>query len=208
MVTRGLLVRLEARHGKEKEVAALLHSCMPMVHEENGTKAWFAMQYGRGKFGIFDAFEDEEARDAHLHGAVTRELGARAADLLVESPHVNHVDLLGAKLQQIARAPTKALMLTFHAQYGHDDDVAGYLREAEHLVDAEPKTTAWFGFHCRDIRAGGGVYGIFDVFPDNAGRFAHLTGRVPRGLAKQGFNLMRDFPEIRMVDLLETKLPH
>ncbi|MEO7774284.1 MAG: hypothetical protein ABIT36_02635 [Steroidobacteraceae bacterium] len=179
-----------------------------MIETEAGTTAWFAMQYGRGKFAIFGAFESDEPRQMHLRGDAARGLETRAEELLVDLPRIDFIDLLGAKLSSGSAAPSKALLLTFHAQIGHTDEVAGYLCDSERVVDTEPNTMAWFGFHCRDFRVGGGEFGIFDVFADNAGRFAHLTGRVPRGIAKQGMNLFRDFPEIRLVNLLESKLPH
>ena len=71
----------------------------------------------------------------------------------------------------------KALLLSFKARAGHESQVAQFLRDAQALVEQEPRTVAWFA-----IRFDDGHFGIFDVFPDNSGRFAHLTGHVPREL--------------------------
>lgn len=208
MVTSGLLVRLEARHEHERAVEELLRTSRPQIEAEPGIRAWFPMQYGRGRFAIFSAFEDDAARESHVRGTLASLLESRARGLLSEEPQVDHVDLLGVKLPSVPSTPAKALLLTFHAQHGHEADVASFLQEGEQLVQQEQGTTAWFGFHCRDIRPGAGAYGIFDVFADNTGSFAHITGRVPRGLARGALNLLRDFPEIHMVNLLAPRVTH
>ena len=66
MVTKALLVRLEALPGKEAELASFLEGARSIVMEEPGTTAWFAIQIGPSTFGVFDVFPDDEARDAHL----------------------------------------------------------------------------------------------------------------------------------------------
>ena len=68
MTTKGLLVRLEAKSGKEAEVEEFLRSAVPLVQQEAGTTAWFAIRFGQSEFGIFDVFPDEAGRDAHLTG--------------------------------------------------------------------------------------------------------------------------------------------
>ena len=98
MVSVGLLVRLEARPGKEAEVGEFLRSALPLVQDEMATTAWFALQFGPSSFGIFDAFPDDEGRQAHLAGRVAALLTARADDLLSAPPVVEKVDALAAKL--------------------------------------------------------------------------------------------------------------
>jgi len=70
MVTVALLVRLEAKPGKEAAVEAFLNSGLALVQEEPNTTAWFAIRMGQATFGIFDAFPDESGRAAHLSGRV------------------------------------------------------------------------------------------------------------------------------------------
>ena len=70
MVTRGLVVQLEARAGKEDEVAAFLEGALPLVEREPETVAWFALRLGTSSFAIVDAFPGEEGRLAHLAGPV------------------------------------------------------------------------------------------------------------------------------------------
>jgi quinol monooxygenase YgiN len=98
MVTVALLVRLEARPGKEAEVESFLKSGLAIVEEEPDTTAWFAIRMGPSTFGIFDAFPDESGRAAHLSGRVAAALMAKASDLLSAAPVIEKVDVLAAKL--------------------------------------------------------------------------------------------------------------
>jgi quinol monooxygenase YgiN len=98
MVKLALYVRLEAKPGKEQEVADFLRSGLPLVEEEPATIAWFGIQMGPSTFGIFDAFPDEAGRQAHLSGKVAAALMAKASDLLAEPPKIQKVDVLAAKL--------------------------------------------------------------------------------------------------------------
>jgi len=98
MVTVGLLVRLEAKSGKESEVEQFLKSGLAIVEEEPETIAWFAIRIGPSTFGIFDVFPDESGRHAHLTGRVAAALMAKASELLAEPPAIEKVDVLAAKL--------------------------------------------------------------------------------------------------------------
>jgi quinol monooxygenase YgiN len=98
MVKVALYVRLEAKPGKEQEVADFLRSGLPLAEEEPATTAWFALQLGPSTFGIFDAFPDDAGRDAHLAGRIAAALMAKASDLLAEPPAISKVDVLAAKL--------------------------------------------------------------------------------------------------------------
>jgi quinol monooxygenase YgiN len=97
-VTRGLLVRLEARSGKEAEVQSFLEQGLALVQDEPATTAWFAIRIGPSTFGIFDVFPDEAGRDAHLAGRVAEALMARASELFGEAPAIEKLDVLAAKL--------------------------------------------------------------------------------------------------------------
>jgi quinol monooxygenase YgiN len=93
-----LWVRLDAKPGKEKEVAAFLHSGLAIVQEEPATIAWFAIQMGPSTFGIFDAFPNEAGRQAHLSGRVAAALMTKAPELLAKPPAIEKIDVLAAKL--------------------------------------------------------------------------------------------------------------
>jgi quinol monooxygenase YgiN len=96
MVTVGLFVRLEAAPGREAELATFLRNGLDLVQQEPGTTVWYAVQFGPSTFGIFDAFEEEAGREAHLNGAVAQGLGENA-DLFAEPPAIEQVDVLAAK---------------------------------------------------------------------------------------------------------------
>ena len=86
MVNVALLVRLEAKPGKEADVEKFLREGLAVVQEETATTAWFALRLGPSSFGIFDAFPDESGRQAHLNGRVAEALMAKASELLDEPP--------------------------------------------------------------------------------------------------------------------------
>lgn len=204
MVSRGLLVRLDARAGKEADVEAFLRAALPLVQREAGTTAWFAVRFGRGEYGIFDVFPDDAARDAHLAGPVAQALAQRGDELFAKPPRIQKLDVLANKMPAAgAREPdTKGVLLTFRAKSGHEPDVEQFLRDAQPAVMDEPRTTAWFAIH-----TDAGEYGIFDVFPDNGGRFAHLAGGVPRELAKHALTLLGSMPDLEMLNVEAEKLP-
>src|SRR5580692_2215499 len=95
-----LYVPLEAKPGKEKEVAEFLRSALPLVDAEPGTVSWFAIQEGPSSFAIFDTFDDEAGRDAHLNGKVAAALmeKAKAGDLFAEMPAIHKIGILADKL--------------------------------------------------------------------------------------------------------------
>ena len=98
MVTVALLVRLEAKPGKEDEVENILRGALPLAEQEPGTTAWFALRIGRSTFGIFDAFPNEGGREAHLTGPIAAALMAKASELLAGPPVIERVDVLAGKL--------------------------------------------------------------------------------------------------------------
>lgn len=97
MITKGLIVRLEIRAGRENEALALLRDALPLVENEPETIVWFALRSGTASFAIVDAFPDESGRQAHLEGAVAAALGERA-DLFSEPPRIEPVDVVASKL--------------------------------------------------------------------------------------------------------------
>jgi quinol monooxygenase YgiN len=98
MVKVALLVRLEAKPGKEEEVESFLKAGLALVDEEPATTAWFGLRLGPSTFGIFDAFPDDAGRQAHLSGQVAAALMAKAPELFSQPPSIEKVDVLAAKL--------------------------------------------------------------------------------------------------------------
>ena len=93
----GLLVTLEAQPGKEPDVAAFLKSAQSIVESEPGTARWYAIRISGSTFGIFDTFEDDSGRQAHLGGEVAKALMANAKELLASDPQIKPVDILASK---------------------------------------------------------------------------------------------------------------
>ena len=100
MVTVALLVRLEAKPGKEAEVEEFLRGGLAIVQQEPATTAWFAIRLGPSSYGIFDAFPDDAGRQAHLAGRVAAALMEKAPDLLAQAPSIEQIDVLAVKLPQ------------------------------------------------------------------------------------------------------------
>jgi len=94
----GLLATLQAKPGKEQEVEQFLKSAVPLVEAEVGTTTWFAIKIGPSTFGIFDTFEDEAGRTAHVSGEVAKALFARADELFVTAPDIKPIEVLAEKL--------------------------------------------------------------------------------------------------------------
>jgi len=98
MLTLGLFVRLEAKPGKEEEVAAFLKQGLQLANQETTTPLWFALRMAPSTFAIFDAFRDEAGRQNHLNGPIAKALMAQAPNLLAAPPVIEKVEVLGAKL--------------------------------------------------------------------------------------------------------------
>ena len=95
-----------------------------------------------------------------------------------------------------------ALFVRLEAKAGKEAEVESFLKSGLALVEQEPATAAWFG-----IRLGPSTFGIFDAFPDDAGRQAHLTGRVAAALMAKASELFARPPVIEKADVLAAKLP-
>lgn len=95
-----------------------------------------------------------------------------------------------------------ALFVRLEAKPGKEAEVEKFLRGGLALVQQEPGTTAWFG-----IRLGPKTFGIFDAFPNEAGRQAHLTGQVAAALMAKASELFSQPPSIEKVEVLAAKLP-
>ena len=97
MVKYALLARVEAKPGKEEAVENFLKSALPLAIEENDTISWYALKIGPSTFGIFDTFNEEEGREAHLKGKIAAALMQHADELLSTPPVIEKVELLAVK---------------------------------------------------------------------------------------------------------------
>jgi quinol monooxygenase YgiN len=97
MAKLALYVHLKAKPGKHAEVAAFLKSALPLAQQERNTLTWYAFTEDEGSFGIFDTFETEAARQAHLDGPIAKALIAKASELLAEPPKIHKIEILASK---------------------------------------------------------------------------------------------------------------
>ena len=92
-----LFARLEAKPGKENEVAKFLDAGLGMAKQEPTTALWFSLRLGPTTFGVFDAFADEHGRQTHLHGPIAQALMAKAPELFAKAPVIEPLEVLGVK---------------------------------------------------------------------------------------------------------------
>ncbi len=92
-----LLARVEAKPGKEKQVSDFLKSALPLAEAEPDTLRWYGLQISESTFGIFDTFETDSARKAHLQGEIAAALMANADELFSAAPIIEFVDILAVK---------------------------------------------------------------------------------------------------------------
>jgi protease I len=93
-----LFVRIEAKPGREADVADLLRSGLSLVEDEPETTSWFGMRLGDNTFGIFDTFADDSGRQAHLTGRVAQALQDQGSDLFARPPTIERADVLASKM--------------------------------------------------------------------------------------------------------------
>lgn len=97
MVKLALFATLEAKPGKEKAVEEFLNAGLGLVQEESKTITWYAIKMGPSTFGIFDTFNDESGREAHLNGKVAAALKEKGEELFAKPPSIEKIDIIAAK---------------------------------------------------------------------------------------------------------------
>jgi len=196
MITKALLFRMESQTD-EDTMDTFLEDLSAEVSWEKTTQAWFGIRYMRGEFGVFSCFDDEAARAAHLAGAAAATFFAAEKRLMTAAPRTMPIDILGSKMPKALENVTKGLVLRFKAKPGKEAEVAQLLRDCQARADNEAGTLAWFANQYDECH-----FGTFAVFADNGGRFAHLTGQIPRDLGVLGLSLIGGAPEVHMVDVM------
>ncbi len=93
----GLLATLKAKSGKEAEVEQFIKGAIDLARQENKTLTWYSFKIDANTFGIFDTFENEEGREAHLNGEIAKALMENADRLLSEAPKIQKIEILSAK---------------------------------------------------------------------------------------------------------------
>jgi quinol monooxygenase YgiN len=203
----GLWVSLEAKPGQEESLANFLRAGRALAAKEPDTASWFAVQLSQSRFAIFDTFPNESGRAAHLSGNLAAGLMAQAPTLLAQAPSIERFDVLAIKLprhpaKQAARKNALGLWVSLEAKPEKAAELARFLESGRALAVAEPATTTWYAVRFSDTR-----FAIFDTFPDEAGRAAHLAGKVAEALMQQAPELLAQAPSIEKTQVLAVKLP-
>jgi quinol monooxygenase YgiN len=95
---------------------------------------------------------------------------------------------------------TRAILALVEAKPGKEKELEAFLKSAQPLAVAEPATTTWYA-----VKLGPAKFGIFDTFPDDAGRQAHLSGPIAKALMAKADELLAKPPQIEMLDILASK---
>jgi len=93
----GILARLEAKVGKGEELGQFLEAGRALAVAEEGTVTWYAFRIDETHYGIFDTFEDEDGRQAHIEGEIPKALAQVGPDLLASDPDIRPVDVIAVK---------------------------------------------------------------------------------------------------------------
>ncbi len=198
-----LLVTMKAKLGKEENVKEFLKNGLALVNEEPETIAWFAFQINENTFGIYDTFDNESGRQAHLNGKVAKALLENADDLL-ESFEVSSAILPADIIATNHKKGTqnKGLLVIMEAKDESNQKVEEFLQIGKQLVSDEPETLSWYAFKLDNNR-----YAIFDTFQDDSGRDAHLTGKVADALLENAPVILNNFEtsDIQKIDILASK---
>jgi quinol monooxygenase YgiN len=97
MATKAIWVMLKAKPGKEAEVEAFLKQGAAMSNDEPATVTWYGVKVAPGVYGVFDTFNDEAGRDAHMNGPIAKALIAKAPDLFSNELQIEKMDILSNK---------------------------------------------------------------------------------------------------------------
>ena len=199
----GLLVILKAQKGKEDQVKKFLKEGLDLVNQEPNTESWFAFQIDERTFGIFDTFKNEAGRQEHLSGSVAKALLANASSLLEGFEIKTTIQPVGVlRSHKISGNENKGLLVIVEAKQGKSKEVEDFLKVGEQLVKAEPQTVSWYAIKLAD-----GKYAIFDTFADEAGREAHLHGKIAAALMENAAILLDEFNHtaIQKINIIASK---
>jgi quinol monooxygenase YgiN len=95
---------------------------------------------------------------------------------------------------------TRAILALLEAKPGKEKELEEFLKSAQPLAAAEPATTTWYA-----VKLGPARFGIFDTFPDDAGRQAHLSGPIAKALMAKAGELLAKPPQLEMLEILASK---
>ena len=201
--TIGLLVIMKAKAGKEQAVKNFLQGGLALADQEPATLSWFAFQIDERTFGIYDTFEVEAGRQAHLKGEVAKALLANANDLLEDfdaHSSIQTVKVLAANHK--TGNQNNGLLVVLKAKEGKATAVKDFLNAGKQLVSEEPETLSWYALEIDST-----TFAIFDTFEGTAGRDAHQNGEVAAALLENAPIILEAFEAsaIQKMDIIACK---
>jgi len=97
MAKQAIWVMLKAKPGKEADVETFLKQGAVMSHDEPQTITWYGVKMAPGMYGVFDTFDDEAGREAHINGEIAKALMANASELFSNELKIEKMEILGSK---------------------------------------------------------------------------------------------------------------
>ena len=182
----GTFIPFQAAKGMEDDVAALLMIAADQVHNtEPGTLQWLALQEDDSRFAIADFFPDSKARERHFAGDVAGGLKDAAEEAIKGGwqegimTHVENGRVIASNIRSAHPLPARiAVRIVLQAKHGQEENLARVLASAALVVnDTEPNTLLWYAIRINPSR-----FAIFDVFPNEEAKSAHLSGKVAAAL--------------------------
>ncbi|KAJ6576719.1 hypothetical protein DFH09DRAFT_366412 [Mycena vulgaris] len=208
-VSLALFVPLIAKGDKVDDVSQFLGAGYDLVLAEEETIQWFGIKYTDHTpptFAILDTFRAESGRAAHLSGKVAEALMANAATLLSVGPEIAQPTVLANKVVGGNKSKTaglgNGLRVLLTAKPDKVQAVKEFLISAVPLVEAESETLVWYALEF----PGTNGFAIVDFFADEAGRNAHLTGKVAEALFANADALLASPPDIVKFDVLAASV--
>lgn len=200
MIAIADIIRLQVQAGNEAIVERSLQENLSRVQLEPATLAWFAFRFDASTFGTFAIFSNEQGRLAHYSDETIARM-ERANALLAQPRTIERVNILTAKLPQGESNITVGLLTRYEAQPGKEEMLERGMQAALAVVQQEQGTIAWFPF-----RLGSSTFGVFDVFPNEEAREAHLSVGSAR-LRERATDLFEASLTFEKVAVFAAKLP-
>jgi len=205
--TVGLLAPLPAQDGQSSGVEALLQKGAELLSGEPLTLQWYGIKYTgeayekQPTYAVFDTFVAEEGRQAHLTGDIAKALVANAPSLLTPEWSIQQLTVLSSKV--VKGDVTVGIRLLLQAKPEKVDEVRELLQvTAVPLVGGEPLTLQWYAIQLE----GTNTFGVVDFFADEAGRNAHMTGKVAAALFSRVDELFAAPPDLVKVDVVASRV--
>ncbi len=195
-----LFVEVEAKQSTTEEIRDFLEKALAKAQDEPDTRDWYAIRFDENHFGIFDTFDGAMGRIKHIAGAIGRGLVIKTMTSLHGMPHVSMSEIVAAIVPDADAVPTVGTYAEIETKLGGGRDFGEALVKARENAATEPKTLAWYA-----LRTAKNGYAVFDTFPDDAAREAHLHGIANNGVLEAIDRLVDTPVTFRRFDIIASK---